>query len=214
MDSTRNTKNRKLKSTFGSIIHSVSFEMFNMSNTGKVILLWLVISYISLVCTWVTFSIGIGSGQVLAHTAWSVYTGNIGYIIFTLCSILLFFTLSNNKKERARAVLGITYSDGQIATYIGSILVCICIFFSQFVPNFDQFATGISLWNGFVFAMIWWVVICTGGMVRTREERSEKRDYTYLTRSLEDIEKSEYDAILGTRSAWKDTEDTNMKLPV
>lgn len=128
MDYIRNSKNRKLKTQIIQFFSRISFGTHRLGFAGKGIVFCMVLIFLSLFFDWMRSSSSLGA-EAYTYSAFSLYTGGIGYGIILALFLEGFFLLSHSRKENLRAYVPFRLSDAQAIVFINSMLITAIIHF-------------------------------------------------------------------------------------
>lgn len=210
-DYTINSKNRKFKKRVLSWIERLNFWAGKLPISGKIILLLDVILLLSVFFPWLHFSYVDESRDVFS--AFSVYTGFIGYGMVLWVILIPFFLLSHEKKEKIRAFVPFRLSDAQAIVFIASMILTASIH-QLFLSLAFARSAQIEIGSGFLLAISSVLSIIFTSLYFSRNIKTQWVELRYLDHhDLSDIE--EYREILDHHAPAKQkTDKENMTLPI
>jgi hypothetical protein len=150
------------------------------------------------------------------YSAFSLYTGGIGYGIIIGFLSIFFFLLSHEKKERIRAYVPFRLSDAQAIVFIDVIIMTACIHMIVVSMNYTQFAlNGVELGIGFILALTSVFLILLSAFFFSQHEKNAAVSLSYLSKKDHD-EFAEYQDILSPHDSPRSQKDSdkNMTLPI
>lgn len=210
MDYIANSKNRKLKKQILNFLDRINFGATKLPISGRVILLFVFVLIVSLFFPWITFEYG--KSDIESYSAFSHFTGFIGYgIVFVACMIP-FFLLSHFKKEKIRAIIPFRLSDTQLVVFLSSMLLVAMIHFLLMVPIFSQFAIS-EIGTGYLLAISSSSCIIISAFFLSRKIKEDSIELRHLHHQEPNISE-EYAEILRKKSEKDWTETSNMVLPI
>jgi len=154
-------KNRKLKRKLITLINLFKFKSVNFNITHKFILIWAVLSLISLYMDWINSL----NWEIVQNTFWQLLWIS-WYIMFILNLIILFIIFSNNKKEYLKIVTKFFFKDWNFIVILwlfNLLLIINNIFIIKWLAFFSKeiiyWRWGIIsiIWT--LFVIIWWVLL-------------------------------------------------------
>lgn len=214
MDYIRNSKNRKLKTQILNFFSRLSFGGKKLEIAWRSIIAWNLGLLFSLFFPWIHMDFLDDVSR--SYSAFSLYTGGIGYGIIVAFFMIFFFLLSHEKKERIRAYVPFRLSDAQAIVFIDALILTACIHMVIISLNYTQFAlNGVHLGFWFMCALTSSFLILVSAFFFSRHEKSVSVSLNYLSKKEID-EFSEYQDILDYSSSWKSQKekDKNMTLPI
>lgn len=207
-----NSKNRKFKKQILSFFERLNFWAGKLPISWRVILAMNFLLFFSLFFPWIQFEYL--SSQPASFTAFSYYTGYVGYGVVMSLFFIPFFLLSHTKKERIRAHIPFRLSDTQAIVFVASLLVTSqfhILFMSQV---FKQFAQSVVIGRGFLIATSSSICIIIAAFFLSKSTKEQSREIRYLDHNEVDS-LSEYRSILEwSASKSEKKEDSNMTLPI
>lgn len=150
------------------------------------------------------------------YSAFSLYSGGIGYgmIIGIIC--IFFFLLSHQKKEKIRAYVPFRLSDAQAIVFIDALIMTACLHLIVISLTFTQFAlNGVSLGIGFILALTASFLTLLSAFFFSKNEKIATISMSHLDKK--EVEYLwEYQDILQGHTTWKNIKDSdkNMTLPI
>jgi hypothetical protein len=210
MDYIANSKNRKFKKQILVFLDRINFGTTKLPVSGRLILLLTAILGISLFFPWFQFEYF--NRETESYSAFSYFTGYIGYGILLSIFIIPFFLLSHTKKEKIRAHVPFRLSDTQLVVFIASMILVSLIHLLLMVRVFTQFATPqVGTGTLIAFSSVTCIIIAAFFLSRkTKEESIELRHLDHRDADISD----EYATILWKKPKKEGTEDGNMVLPI
>lgn len=120
------------------------------------------------------------STQTEWYSAFSVYTGYIGYGILVAIVAIPFFLISHAKKERIRAHIPFRLSDTQAVVFIASMTLT-GIFHLLFISKtFGQFTLNVTIEKGFLIATSSIVCMIVSAYFFSKHTKEQGVDMRYL----------------------------------
>ena len=150
MDYIANSKNRKFKKQILVFLDRINFGAGRLPISGRLILILTGVLALSLFFPWLHFQYS--DGDVVSYSAFSYFTGYIGYGVLVSLVLIPFFLLSHIKKEVIRAHIPFRLSDTQLIVFVTSMIIVSLIHLILMVPIFAQFATT-EVGKGFLIAI-------------------------------------------------------------
>lgn len=214
MDYIRNSKNRKLKTQILAFFSRLSFGSHRFGIAGKLLLVSNLALLVSLCFPWMRLTRMDGSIQTIS--AFSLFTGYIGYGILIGVGVVLFFLFSHSKKEHLRAYVPFRLSDAQAIVFIFSLIFTSIIHFLLISFTFQNFALqGISVLFGCKFALTSSIFVLIISYFFSKSEKYIASNLSYLDKR-EYSQFDEYRDIIGREQTQKNPKEDskNMTLPI
>lgn len=214
MEYTRNSKNRKIKTSILAFFSRLNFGTYRLGLPGKMILVCLIFLFASLFFPWLTL-MELWETQAKYFGAFSIYLGWIGYGIIFSIFLITFFLLSHEKKEHIRGYIPFRLSDAQAIVFIGTILMTATLCFMIASLAYSRLSThtvGPTLGMKIALSANFLLFIASYYFSQAEKTRAstlsylEKREHTHL---------DEYRDILDSQgSREKKMKEKNMSLPI
>jgi hypothetical protein len=207
-----NSKNRKLKKRILLFLSRIDFGREKLPMSGKFLLLLDAMVFASLVFPWFHFTLL--SGEVITVTAFSLYTGYVGYGILLSCFIIPFFLLSHTKKEFIRAHIPFRLSDTQAIVFIIGMLITAMIHLILMTRSFQQFISlEISVGSAFLFSFTSMILMLPVAYFFSRDTKEHALEVRHIDHQIPERYGDYSSIIQWTHTSGKD-ENSNMKLPI
>lgn len=209
MNYSLNSKNRKLKYKIQLLLNRLSFNFLNLSWSQKIILIWIIISLVSLFLNWFT----INYENITQYNAFKINAWYIWYIIIILLAILAFLILSNTNKEKFKSKTNLIFHDHTITIFFWIIIFLLTLAIFNSIRWFTLSFQYITIWNWIIFEMIWSIFIIFWGILIYREKKSELMNKIYIENSQlnSNLDLEEYKNILDSKP---NIDKKNMSLPI
>jgi len=179
MDYIRNSKNRKLKTQILNFFSRITFGGKKLDIAGKSIILWTFFLLCSLFFPWIHMHFLDGISK--SYSAFSLYTGGIGYGIIFGLFLIIFFLISHEKKERIRAYVPFRLSDAQAIVFIDAMILTAMFHFILISLTYTQFAlNGVTLGIGFNIALTSTILILVSAFFFSQSEKVAGISMSYL----------------------------------
>lgn len=210
MDYIANSKNRKFKKQILVFFDRLNFGAEKLPISGRLILLLVCVLASSLFFPWFHFEYG--SKDIAAYSAFSYYTGYIGYSIILTIFVVPFFLLSHTKKEKIRAHIPFRLSDTQVVVFVSSMVMVALVHLLLMVPIFSQFAIT-QVGTGYLIAMSSICCIIVSAFFLSKSNKEQSIEIRHIDHREVDLP-DEYASILGKKPKKESSEDSNMVLPI
>lgn len=210
MDYIANSKNRKFKKQILVFFDRLNFGAEKLPISGRLILLLTCILASSLFFPWFRFEYI--NQEVEIYSAFSYFTGHIGYGILLGVFIMPFFLLSHTKKEKIRAHIPFRLSDTQVVVFVSSMILVALIHLLLMVPIFSQFAST-EVGTGYLIAMSSVSCIIVSAFFLSKSNKEQSIEIRHIDHREVDLPE-EYANILGKKPKKESGEDSNMVLPI
>lgn len=116
-----------------------------------------------------------------SYSAFSLYTGGIGYGIIFGLFLIIFFLISHEKKERIRAYVPFRLSDAQAIVFIDAMILTAMFHFILISLTYTQFAlNGVTLGIGFNIALTSTILILVSAFFFSQSEKVAGISMSYL----------------------------------
>jgi predicted lysophospholipase L1 biosynthesis ABC-type transport system permease subunit len=213
MDYIRNSKNRKLKTQILQFFSRIAFGTHRLGIPGKGIFICMIGLLLSLLFPWITF-VGTIDATPTTYSAFSIYTGGIGYGILFSLGLVSFFLLSHAKKESLRAYVPFRLSDAQAIVFIDAMIITSLVHFLIVSLAYGRLAANtVSAGFGLELALVSALLLLVAAFFFSQSEKSRAVSLGYLAKSEESALTGYEDIIADT--GHKSKEDTkNMSLPI
>lgn len=211
MDYIANSKNRKFKKQIHVFLDRVNFWAEKLPISGRLILLLTLILGVSLFFPWFRFEYF--SKDIETYSAFSYFTGYIGYAVVLAILLIPFFLLSHTKKEKIRSIIPFRLSDTQVVVFISSMILVGLLHLLFMVRVFTQFATP-QVGVGTLLAISSSSCIIIAAFFLSRKTKEDSIELRHLDHHRDTEISDEYAAILGKKPKKETSEDGNMVLPI
>lgn len=188
-------KYKNLKRYFYKFQESLRFKTGHITNAGKIVVFWSVITLISLLFAWVDSSTG-----AISWSAFSRISGKPAIMILIILAMIYFSLFSIHKKEKLKLVSNLYFKDYTSCVLWGIFIMIICI-------NSFNYIGGLQMFESDIISGKWPILCLCGGIIMTvwgfimKLESSKNVKGTFI---------SEQD--VGSDTSWE-KEKNNMKLP-
>lgn len=189
---TRKNKN-ETKNQFNNLINNIKFKSTNLTISKKIILLWVIISFISLFLPWVKDVEKLISWNSFYSLSW-----NIGYLLILILIMPIFIIFSTNYKEKIKLYSDLSVKNHFIVITTWFIVVSFSIISLSFINWLHTFFENIFYWNWVILCMTWWFILLFWWFILRKEYYSDSSEIILnkLTQNREKLK-----------------EEDNMKLP-
>lgn len=213
MDYIRNSKNRKLKTQILQFFSRITFWSYRLGTSWKGILFCNLGLLVSLFFPWMRLVYMDGSTHNIS--AFSSFTGFLGYGIIVWVILIWFFLLSHSKKEHLRAYVPFRLSDAQAIVFINSIMLTALIHFLLQSLIFQNFATQIYVLFGCKFFLTLSILLIVLSYFFSKSEKETFSTMSYLDKK-DGNQFDEYKDIIEGDIPQKSgrVSDKNMTLPI
>jgi len=163
-------KERNIKKIFLKIYNFFKIRSFNLSFSWKFIIMWVVISAISLFMPWIV-------NEAQKDTSWNSFNSiwwNIGFLMILLLIFLVFVVVSNTRKEKIKLALGIKIKNCTIIVVIWMFVILNSVIYVSFVNWLSLFLDNIIVGEWIILYMVSWIIITIWGILDWRKYK--KRD--------------------------------------
>ncbi len=152
--------------------------------------------------------------EAYTYSAFSLYTGGIGYGIILALFLEGFFLLSHSRKENLRAYVPFRLSDAQAIVFINSMLITAIIhFLVTSVAYSDLTEYAFQAGFGLKLALFWSLLLLLGAFFFSQNEKERAVKMSYLGKT-EETAMSGYEDILDPAGSRTKDEKKNMTLPI
>jgi len=195
-------KNRRLKNKIKKFLNLISFKSYNSSYAQRVLIIWLIVSSISLFYPWLSF---IKLNETININSFNSISWNIGYFVLLLNLFIFFIIISQEKKEFIKFHLWIWFKDYYIISIYAFIYLFIHIFVYNVISWLSIFTQDLILWFWFLLSLSSNILIIISTYFIYKNYKSDK-----ITLCINDSDTDNND--LYTKSHISDDKN-NMKLP-
>lgn len=158
---------RRLRAKIKFLASFLSFKYFSSSYPDKIILFWLLISFVSFFLPWIFMKWF--SGNSFSLELWYLW-----YVLCCLNFLVFLVTFSNNKKENIKRNTSLSFKDHFFVIF--SWFVALLLLFVSF-----NFVRAITLrdtleavyWEWFIFAFIWYIFVIVWWFMLLRQYRKD-----------------------------------------
>lgn len=138
---------------------------------GKLVLLWVLISTISLFMPWISST---GGEELIEASAFSIKLWYIGFIIILLNIIMAFLMFSNKRKEKLKLNLSLSFRDYFIVNTFSIFSLLLCFVAAAFTKWLLAFSQNIIMGQWIIFCIVWIIFSFWGGLFLYKQY---KKDY-------------------------------------
>lgn len=206
-----NIQNRKLKKQVLNFLRRINFGASKLPFSGKLILIFTLILLSTLFFPWLELKFA--DGIIQEYSAFSAYTGYIGFLIAISIIIIPFFLVSHTKKERIRSNVPFRLSDTQVVVFLSSMIFVgssIVFIMSSTYKLFGE----VHYTKPFSFAISSALLIIITGFFLSRSNKLQNTESYYLSKEMVEWF-DEYKNIIQMNSQpIKEPKNDNMSLPI
>ncbi len=180
------TQNRKIKRRILKIASLFKFKTNNLDIFLKLVVIWLILSIISLFLPWIDSA---SVSETESFNAFSYLTGMVWYFLIFLDIFLLFIIISNKRKEDFKLNTRLFFRDNSVII-LSWILIFIFSLNSFFVIKWLTFSNIFLPWSGLILSFVSSIIIVFSWILEYKKRKKE--DYSLCTNnsknSVENIE--------------------------
>lgn len=195
-------KNRKLKNKIKKFLNLISFKSSNSSYAQRVLIIWLIVSSISLFYPWISF---VKLNETININSFNSISWNIGYFVLLLNLFIFFIIISQEKKEFMKFYLWFWFKDHYIISIYAFIYLFIHIFVYNVISWLSIFTQDLILWFWFLLSLSSNILIIISTYFIYKNYKSDK-----ITLCINDSDTDDKDLYI--KSDISDDKN-NMKLP-
>lgn len=173
------TKYRKIRIISNKILNILRFKLESFSFSKIVILVWVVLSYLSLFLTWIS-----SNNEELQSNIFNKITFNSSIIIIIISSIILFLLFSYNKKEKIKKSTNIIFRDYIIISFLSIIMFLLSINNLWVIIWLKTFSSEITYWNWIIINIIASIFLLVWAILSKNDQYSKNN--IYINDSLEE----------------------------
>jgi hypothetical protein len=186
------TKNRKIKRRILKILNLFKFKTNNLDIFLKLIIIWLILSIISLFLPWIDITSWEEKFNAFSYLTWMVW-----YFLFFLDIFLIFIVISNKRKEDFKINMRLFFRDNSLIIF-SWIIIFVFSLNSFFVIKWLTFYKEYLPWKWLILSFVSSIIIMFSWIMEYN--KNKKENYSLYTNNSKDI--------------WTNLEnDRNMKLP-
>lgn len=142
-------KNRKIKRILLQILSIIKFEWLNISNSLKIVVIWVILTSIWIFLNWFDTYDGVISWNGFHKILWVT-----GYILLLLNIKILFFIFWQKTKETIKNIFSFHIKDAIVIVMFVSFWFIISINSVFIIENIQIFQEGIILWKGIIYVIV------------------------------------------------------------
>lgn len=185
-------KERNTRKFILNIFSVIKFTSINLNFSSKLIIIWSIISLISLFLPWVE------KNQDLTWNSFNSIWWNIGYLMIMVLIFVIFIITSINFRERIKLASNINFRNHILILYVWILIIIIWIIYISFINWLTTIFDSVEVWNWIILYILWWIVIIIWWIFKRKEFK--KREFESFINETNDKENTI-------------TDESNMKLP-
>lgn len=185
-------KERTTRKFILNIFSVLKFTSINLNFSSKIIIIWSLISLVSLFLPWIKKSTD------LAWNSFNSIWWNIGYLMVLILVFLIFIITSINFREKIKLASNINFRNHIVIIYLWLLIIIIWIIYISFINGLSTIFENVEVWNWIILYILSGIVIIVWWLLKRKEYKN--REYESFINETQDKENVKID-------------ESNMKLP-
>lgn len=166
----KNAKIRRLRARLLWLLSILKFKVSIFTIPNQLIIIWAIIAWTSLFFPWIQ-SAGIQNSFV--DNSFSFRLWYIWYILLFLVLIIFLLPFSNNKKEKIKTNLSISFRDHNLIILSSTLVFLMSYVSLNFVKWLSIYSKSISYWEWIILCFIWGIFSFAWWLMLYREYKKD-----------------------------------------
>lgn len=208
----KKSQNKKLKKQVFDFFSKLSFGFVKLPFSGKIILFLSFVLLATLPFSWIELR---RWSENFFYTAFSSYSGHIGFGIIIGAIIIAFFLLSHKKKEHFRSYVPFRLSDTQAIVFVSSLIVVAIVELIIISRIYNEIAiNGVVIQKPLVIALASSIFMIISWFFLSKSLKEENTDMYYLHHDVNPDFEEYRDILHPELKNHEKSKKQNMTLPI
>ncbi len=178
----------KIKNEIKCLLNNIKFKSINLTLSKQIIIIWIIITLISLFFPWV-----IDTNKNILWNSFASLSWNIGYILLLILFFSLFIIFSTNYKDKLKLYSNISVKNHFFIITSAFIIISFNIVAVSFINWLNTFFESLIYWNWVILSMTWWFIMLIWWFLLRKEYYSNSSEIILnkLNQNREQIKKED-----------------------
>lgn len=178
----------KIKNEIKCLLNNIKFKSINLTLSKQIIIIWIIITLISLFFPWV-----IDTNKNILWNSFASLSWNIGYILLLILFFSLFIIFSTNYKDKLKLYSNISVKNHFFIITSAFIIISFNIVAVSFINWLNTFFESLTYWNWVILSMTWWFIMLIWWFLLRKEYYSNSSEIILnkLNQNREQIKKED-----------------------
>lgn len=184
----RKKNKNKIKNEIKCLLNNIKFKSINLTLSKQIIIIWIIITLISLFFPWV-----IDTNKNILWNSFASLSWNIGYILLLILFFSLFIIFSTNYKDKLKLYSNISVKNHFFIITSAFIIISFNIVAVSFINWLNTFFESLTYWNWVILSMTWWFIMLIWWFLLRKEYYSNSSEIILnkLNQNREQIKKED-----------------------
>ncbi len=184
----RKKNKNKIKNEIKCLLNNIKFKSINLTLSKQIIIIWIIITLISLFFPWV-----IDTNKNILWNSFASLSWNIGYILLLILFFSLFIIFSTNYKDKLKLYSNISVKNHFFIITSAFIIISFNIVAVSFINWLNTFFESLTYWNWVILSMTWWFIMLIWWFLLRKEYYSDSSEIILnkLNQNREQIKKED-----------------------
>ena len=167
----RKKNKNKIKNEIKCLLNNIKFKSINLTLSKQIIIIWIIITLISLFFPWV-----IDTNKNILWNSFASLSWNIGYILLLILFFSLFIIFSTNYKDKLKLYSNISVKNHFFIITSAFIIISFNIVAVSFINWLNTFFESLTYWNWVILSMTWWFIMLIWWFLLRKEYYSDSSE--------------------------------------